>query len=274
MTYAASGTEPSAAAAHTTAAPPGRRWRLGTRQRSAATLTPSSASAAGEPPVITVLSNRADLISGGDALVDVALPDGSSADDMRVELDGRDITHPAAFTTLDRWLAAIEFDTSDDPLETKVRRNKPTEATDTCGVAGQLGACGDGGRAAGQQCAQVPAQADRLGGLRLCDVHRDPEAATPGRIPRRGLRLDQAGRRPSAGQRSVADVHGYRGRSATRPRADFRADLTTDGVRGSGDTSRHFLGRGLSVALSDPGHRLRGDLVTDAHPAALAIEHG
>lgn len=49
----------------------------------------------------------------------------------------------AAFTTLDEWLAAIEGDTSGDSLETKVVRHKPTQAKDTCWVAGQPGTCGD-----------------------------------------------------------------------------------------------------------------------------------
>lgn len=35
-------------------------------------------------------------------------------------------------------------DSSSDPLETKVRRNKPLQAKDTCWVAGQAGVCGDG----------------------------------------------------------------------------------------------------------------------------------
>jgi hypothetical protein len=46
------------------------------------------------PPVeIRVLSNRADLVSGGDALVEVVVPDG--AGDPVVDVDGRDVT--AAF---------------------------------------------------------------------------------------------------------------------------------------------------------------------------------
>ena len=48
------------------------------------------------PPVIEVLSNRADLLSGADALVEVHLPDGTQPLDVRVELDGRDITHEFA----------------------------------------------------------------------------------------------------------------------------------------------------------------------------------
>lgn len=38
---------------------------------------------------------------------------------------------------MDRWLTAIEADTSRDPLPAKVLRNKPADAVDTCFIAGQ-----------------------------------------------------------------------------------------------------------------------------------------
>jgi hypothetical protein len=41
---------------------------------------------------IKVLSNRADLVSGGDALVEVVLPKSAAADGLRVDVDGRDIS--------------------------------------------------------------------------------------------------------------------------------------------------------------------------------------
>lgn len=41
---------------------------------------------------IKVLSNRADLISGGDALVEVVLPKAATAEDLRVDVDGRDVS--------------------------------------------------------------------------------------------------------------------------------------------------------------------------------------
>ena len=41
---------------------------------------------------LRVLSNRAELISGGDALVEVVVPDDVDPDDVRVEVDGRDVT--------------------------------------------------------------------------------------------------------------------------------------------------------------------------------------
>ncbi len=44
------------------------------------------------PPVIRVLSNRPDLISGGDALVEVVLPEGADAGALSMALDGRSVT--------------------------------------------------------------------------------------------------------------------------------------------------------------------------------------
>ena len=41
---------------------------------------------------IFVLSNRADLVSGGDALVEVVTPSGADASELRVDVDGRDVT--------------------------------------------------------------------------------------------------------------------------------------------------------------------------------------
>src|SRR5258707_8906886 len=45
---------------------------------------------------IETLSNRADLVSGGDALTRVVLPPGASAGSLRVSLDGADVTHEFA----------------------------------------------------------------------------------------------------------------------------------------------------------------------------------
>ena len=58
---------------------------------SAVAATPVRAHAAGTT-TITVLSNRADLISGGEALVAVALPAGTDPSSVDVDVDGRDVT--------------------------------------------------------------------------------------------------------------------------------------------------------------------------------------
>ncbi|MGH8431353.1 MAG: DUF6351 family protein, partial [Solimonas sp.] len=46
----------------------------------------------GAHSVIKVLSNRADLISGGDALVEVVPPPGVDAAAMKMALNGRDVS--------------------------------------------------------------------------------------------------------------------------------------------------------------------------------------
>ncbi|HWY23596.1 MAG TPA: DUF6351 family protein, partial [Nevskia sp.] len=53
---------------------------------------------------IKVLSNRADLLSGGDALVEVVLPAGASASDVHVQLNGQDVTQAFALRANGRYL--------------------------------------------------------------------------------------------------------------------------------------------------------------------------
>ncbi|HEV3229305.1 MAG TPA: DUF6351 family protein [Solirubrobacteraceae bacterium] len=56
-------------------------------------LAPGSVAAARiHTPIIHVLSNRADLISGGDALVSVDLPSGTNPSAVHMRLNGRDVT--------------------------------------------------------------------------------------------------------------------------------------------------------------------------------------
>jgi len=54
--------------------------------------SPGAASAAGGSLRIDVLSNRADLVSGGDALVQVDLPSGVSASDVTMKLGTTNVT--------------------------------------------------------------------------------------------------------------------------------------------------------------------------------------
>lgn len=68
--------------------------------------TASSPLAAAAPEIV-VLSNRADLVSGGDALVEVRLPDGTDAGDVRVLLDGRDVTHEFALRPNGRYMGLV-----------------------------------------------------------------------------------------------------------------------------------------------------------------------
>jgi len=55
-----------------------------------------------------VLSNRADLISGGDALVEVTVPPSADASTLRVTVDGRDVTGALAVRADGRYMGRIE----------------------------------------------------------------------------------------------------------------------------------------------------------------------
>ena len=67
----------------------------------------SSALAAGTPLSIHVLSNRADLISGGDALVAVELPAGTNTQGLRMTLGARDVTSQFAVRANGRYEALL-----------------------------------------------------------------------------------------------------------------------------------------------------------------------
>src|SRR4051794_26359048 len=58
-----------------------------------AALAAGAADARTPAPTIAVLSNRADLVSGGDALVRVTLPAGVGASRLRLTAGGRDVTN-------------------------------------------------------------------------------------------------------------------------------------------------------------------------------------
>jgi hypothetical protein len=65
---------------------------------------------------ISVLSNRADLISGGDAYVEITEPAGHRAETFQVQLDGKDITADFARRDNGRILGLVEG-MSDGPHE-------------------------------------------------------------------------------------------------------------------------------------------------------------
>jgi hypothetical protein len=54
-------------------------------------VTPATAAPEGDVR-IEVLSGRGDLVTGGDALVQVVLPPGATAEGLRIDADGRDVT--------------------------------------------------------------------------------------------------------------------------------------------------------------------------------------
>src|SRR6266567_4445296 len=59
----------------------------------------ATGSATAAPPEILVLSNRADLITGGDALVEIKWPAGTNTNDAQVGLNGVNVK--SAFATRD-----------------------------------------------------------------------------------------------------------------------------------------------------------------------------
>ena len=63
-----------------------------TQATSTAEAAPFATAAAVRAPAIEVLSTRADLVSGGEALTDVALPVGTDPSGVHVTLDGHDVT--------------------------------------------------------------------------------------------------------------------------------------------------------------------------------------
>lgn len=69
-----------------------KRLLLGLTVALAATTLPAHASPAGPAPLLRTLSNRADLVSGGDVLVEVDLPRGASTRGLRVTAGRRDVS--------------------------------------------------------------------------------------------------------------------------------------------------------------------------------------
>lgn len=59
------------------------------------------------PTAAKTLSNRADMISDGDAYVEVVLPVGASASGVRVDLDGTDVTNKFAVRANGRMLGVV-----------------------------------------------------------------------------------------------------------------------------------------------------------------------
>ena len=70
----------------------------------AAAKTPAAAAAL----KISVLSNRADLVSDGDALVQIAVPSGVDPSTVKVDVGGRDVTSAFAVRADGRFLGRVE----------------------------------------------------------------------------------------------------------------------------------------------------------------------
>jgi len=68
----------------------------------------ASGSSGAAAPVIKVLSNRADLVSGGDALVEVVVPAKSNPSRVKVDVDGRDVTSVFAVRPDGRFYGLVD----------------------------------------------------------------------------------------------------------------------------------------------------------------------
>lgn len=65
-------------------------------------------SAAANAPSVKVLSNRADLLSSGDALIELLLPAGTALADLRIDVDGRDVASAFARRADGRVLGVVQ----------------------------------------------------------------------------------------------------------------------------------------------------------------------
>lgn len=68
---------------------------------------PPSGPVAGPLAVIKLLSNRADLVSGGDALVEVVAPAGTTVTTLKVELNGSDVSAAFAVRADGRYIGLV-----------------------------------------------------------------------------------------------------------------------------------------------------------------------
>jgi hypothetical protein len=93
---------------------PARRWRVRSGRTSAlgmlvaiVLVTPLLLAGTTTQSEIKVLSNRADLISGGDALVEVVLPDGTDPATVVMDLDGMNVTGQFAQRANGRYMGRL-----------------------------------------------------------------------------------------------------------------------------------------------------------------------
>src|SRR5438128_5332079 len=78
----------------------------------------AGAAAASDVPQIRVLSNRADLVSGGDALVEIVWPGGLPPASVRVDVNGRDVTEAFGVRPNARYVGVVTGLTIGDNIVT------------------------------------------------------------------------------------------------------------------------------------------------------------
>src|ERR671919_2783629 len=85
----------------------------------------ASLAATSDPVGIEVLSNRADLVSGGQALVEITTPEGINPKSVRVQLNGRMISRAFAPRADGRLVGLVEdLRPGDNQLTAAVRRQR------------------------------------------------------------------------------------------------------------------------------------------------------
>jgi hypothetical protein len=113
----------------------GLRWMLAIVALSAAMALAPAAVATAAPAsggvVIKVLSNRADLVSDGDALVEIVRPAGTNPDSVRVELNGQDIADDFAVRPDGRFVGLVDGLEEGDNLLTAAVHQRTAKLTIT-----------------------------------------------------------------------------------------------------------------------------------------------
>ena len=110
-----------------------RSWNIILLLCCAAFTDPASAKGREDSSLeIRTLSNRADLVSGGDVLVEIVLPRGARADAVQVELNGRDVRHEFAVRADGRFLALLKsLSAGNNKLVASVRGHEAQRLTIT-----------------------------------------------------------------------------------------------------------------------------------------------
>ena len=136
-------------------------------------------------PQIRVLSNRADLISGGDALVEIIWPAGTNlAQVTRIELDGVDVKPAFAMRPNGRYMGLLTGLKDGDNLLTVRVGGAGRQITITNHpIGGPVFSGGHSSRRGSAPGALSHLSPSSLRGIRLCPVRRTPEQAAFLRSP-------------------------------------------------------------------------------------------
>jgi hypothetical protein len=82
------------------------------------------------PPTISVLSSRADLVSGGDALVELVLPPGAAASSVQVRLGSADVTAQFALRPNGKYQGLLTgLATGSNDITARVGNSEPATVT-------------------------------------------------------------------------------------------------------------------------------------------------